>query len=60
MTDGKRKTLSSSFLCSPIPKDPSQIFFVEESSSLQVCVMLKKQSQLLDNSFNTSDNLLSL
>ncbi|CAH0515086.1 unnamed protein product [Peronospora belbahrii] len=35
MTDGKRKTLSSSFLCSPIPKDPSQVFFVDTSNSLQ-------------------------
>ncbi|KAL3667982.1 hypothetical protein V7S43_006856 [Phytophthora oleae] len=35
MNEGKRKTLSSSFLCSPIPKDPSQTFFVDDNRSLQ-------------------------
>lgn len=35
MAEGKRKPLSSSFLCSPIPKDPSQVFFVEDNSSSQ-------------------------
>ncbi|ETI49728.1 hypothetical protein, variant 1 [Phytophthora nicotianae CJ01A1] len=36
MVEGKRKkALSSSFLCSPIPKDPSQVFYVDDTSSLQ-------------------------
>ncbi|KAG2777165.1 hypothetical protein PC129_g9388 [Phytophthora cactorum] len=35
MAEGKRKALSSSFLCSPILKDPSQVFFVDDSRSLQ-------------------------
>lgn len=35
MAERKRKALSSSFLCSPIPKDPSQVFFVDDRSSLQ-------------------------
>ncbi|KAG7388713.1 Mitotic spindle assembly checkpoint protein MAD1 [Phytophthora pseudosyringae] len=35
MAEGKRKALSSSFLCSPIPKDPSQVFFVDDISSSQ-------------------------
>uniref|UniRef100_A0AAV1UJX3 Mitotic spindle assembly checkpoint protein MAD1 n=1 Tax=Peronospora matthiolae TaxID=2874970 RepID=A0AAV1UJX3_9STRA len=35
MAEGKRTSLSSSFLCSPIPKDPSQVFFVDKSSSAQ-------------------------
>ncbi|KAG1708218.1 hypothetical protein DVH05_024901 [Phytophthora capsici] len=35
MNEGKRKTLSSSFLCSPIPKDPSQVFFVDDNRSSQ-------------------------
>ncbi|RLN65589.1 hypothetical protein BBJ28_00008277 [Nothophytophthora sp. Chile5] len=33
MEGGKRKALSSSFLCSPIPKDPSQVFFVDDNNS---------------------------
>uniref|UniRef100_M4B946 Mitotic spindle assembly checkpoint protein MAD1 n=1 Tax=Hyaloperonospora arabidopsidis (strain Emoy2) TaxID=559515 RepID=M4B946_HYAAE len=35
MAEGKRASLSSSFLCSPIPKDPSQVFFVDNGSSAQ-------------------------
>ncbi|CAI5738614.1 unnamed protein product [Hyaloperonospora brassicae] len=35
MAEGERTALSSSFLCSPIPKDPSQVFFVDKSSSVQ-------------------------
>ncbi|KAL4160115.1 hypothetical protein PRNP1_000686 [Phytophthora ramorum] len=35
MAEGKRKALSSSFLCSPIPKDPSQVFYVDDNSSVQ-------------------------
>lgn len=36
MAEGKQKALSSSFLCSPIPKDPSQVFYVDDSSSVKV------------------------
>ena len=42
MAEGERTALSSSFLCSPIPKDPSQVFFVDKSSSAQVRVALAR------------------
>ncbi|KAE8914420.1 hypothetical protein PF005_g6182 [Phytophthora fragariae] len=35
MAEGKRKALSSSLLCSPIPKDPLQVFYVDDSSSVK-------------------------
>ncbi|KAG7402311.1 Mitotic spindle assembly checkpoint protein MAD1 [Phytophthora boehmeriae] len=44
MAEGKRKALSSSFLCSPIPKDPSQVFYVGDSSSLQTPPQVKGSS----------------
>ncbi|KAL7689617.1 putative spindle assembly checkpoint component Mad1 [Plasmopara halstedii] len=34
MAEGKQKSLSSSFLCSPIPKDTTQKFFIEDSKSV--------------------------
>ncbi|KAE9008922.1 hypothetical protein PR003_g7713 [Phytophthora rubi] len=35
MAEGKRKALSSPFLSSPIPKDPLQVFYVDDSSSVK-------------------------
>lgn len=32
MENDKHPSASSSFLCSPIPRDPSQVFYVEDSS----------------------------
>ncbi|KAF4322346.1 hypothetical protein BBO99_00000039 [Phytophthora kernoviae] len=57
MAEGKRKALSSSFLCSPIPKDPSQVFYVGYSSSLQTPPQTKNSSTdsfLMDSATKSS------
>ncbi|RLN58983.1 hypothetical protein BBJ29_001483 [Phytophthora kernoviae] len=57
MAEGKRKALSSSFLCSPIPKDPSQVFYVGDSSSLQTPPQTKNSSTdsfLMDSATKSS------
>ncbi|DBA03395.1 TPA: hypothetical protein N0F65_002803 [Lagenidium giganteum] len=48
MEQGKRRSDSESFLCSPIPKDPNQVFFVEDNSRT-----ILKQASRIKNSVDS-------